>query len=129
MRRLPLASLALIPVLAILACGGGLWLAVFGGSLIPLRFSPDQLPDAQTDEAYQVSLLVSRNNTPVGRIEIVAGWLPVGMTLSHTRSQNTAIISGTPVSAGRYCFTVRASCLGTQVDGRSGQQAYTLVVK
>ena len=129
MRRLPLVSLALIPVLAVLSCGCLLIVPVFCGSFIPLGFSPDQLPDAQTDEAYQVSLQVLRSNTPVGRVEIVAGWLPVGMTLSHKSSQITATISGTPVSAGRYCFTVRASCLGTQVDGQSGQQEYNLVVK
>ena len=133
MRRLPLVSLALIPVLAIvlpiLACGG-LWVVVLACSgLLPLSFSPDELPDAQTGEAYQVSIQVSQNDTPVGQFSIVDGRLPQGLTLAPIKLRNAAVISGTPEVAGRYRFTVRASCLSTQVTGQSGQQAYTLVVK
>lgn len=129
MRRLPLVSLALLPLVAVLACGGLLLVPVFWGSFIPLRFSPNQLPDAQTGEVYDVSLQVSRNSTPVSRIDIVDGKLPPGLTLSHQSRQNAAVISGVPVAAGGYHFTVRALCLGTQVSGQSSQQAYTLVVK
>jgi hypothetical protein len=42
---------------------------------------------------------------------------------------NTLQISGTPTVAGTFSFTIYVSCLGTQVNGQTATQEYTLVVK
>ena len=94
-----------------------------------LTFSPDQLPEAQTGQAYQVTITVSENQTPVGDMYVSDGSLPPGLVMSHERGSSTATISGKPTQAGGFAFTVSAWCLGTNQAGQTGQRAYTLVVK
>ncbi|MFA5785619.1 MAG: putative Ig domain-containing protein [Actinomycetota bacterium] len=93
-----------------------------------LAFSPARLPAAQAGQPYEVSLVVSKNQTPVGSIYVAEGKLPLGLTLAYQRGDNAATLSGTPRAAGRYAFTVAAWCLGTNVSGQTGERAYTLVV-
>lgn len=100
-----------------------------GGSGSALVFSPTQLPEGQTGQAYQVDIVVSGNYTPVETIVIATGSLPPGLTLTRPGNRDSASISGTPQEAGRFEFTVRASCLGTNVSGQTGQQVYTLTVE
>jgi Putative Ig domain len=95
-----------------------------------LVFSPTQLPAAQTGQPYSVTITVAQNDTPVGDIYVSAGSPPPGLTLAFPgRGQGTsASLTGTPTDAGIYAFTVSAWCLGTNVSGQSGEQAYRLVV-
>ena len=96
----------------------------------PLVFSPTELPGAQTGQPYSVTISVSQNQTPVGDMYVSAGSPPPGLRLAFAgRGQATsADLSGTPTAAGTYTFTVSAWCLGTNVSGQSGEQAYTLIV-
>ena len=94
-----------------------------------LTFAPAALPAARTGHPYQVSLTVSRNVTPVGRIYVAAGTLPRGLALADQRGDSSAEISGTPAAAGRFEFTIAAWCLGTNTSGQAGQRDYVLVVK
>lgn len=119
MRRYSLAPLILLLGLSVLACD----------PRPALAFSPSQLPEAQTGQAYQVSISVSGNQTPVGDLYVSEGSLPPGLTVAYQRGSSTATISGTPQAAGQSAFTVSAWCLGTNQAGQTGQQAYTLVVK
>jgi hypothetical protein len=119
MRRYSLALFILLLGLSVLAC-------------VPrpaLAFSPSQMPEAQTGQAYQVAIGVSGNETPVGDMSVAEGSLPAGLTLAYERGSSTATISGTPQEAGQFAFTVSAWCLGTNQAGQAGHQAYTLVVK
>ena len=94
-----------------------------------LTFAPAAPPAARTGHPYQVSLTVSGNVTPVGRIYVAAGKLPPGLALAYRRGDGSAEISGTPTEAGRFEFTVAAWCLGTNTTGQAGQQHCVLVVK
>jgi predicted small lipoprotein YifL len=118
MRRCALALFATLLLLSVASCGR---------SADPLVFSPTQLPEAQSQQAYQVTIVVSGNHTPVEQIGIGTGTLPPGLTLA--RDGNSASISGTPQEVGRFEFTVGASCLGTNETGQTGEQVYVLVVK
>jgi large repetitive protein len=95
-----------------------------------LVFSPTELPGAQTGQPYSVTITVSQNQTPVGDMNVSAGSPPPGLTLAFAgRGQGaSADLSGTPTAAGTYTFNVSAWCLGTNISGQSGEQAYTLVV-
>lgn len=94
-----------------------------------LNFTPDKLPDAHAGQAYEAIITVTGNQTPVGDIYVSGGSLPPGMTLDFSRnSSNSAMLSGTPTTAGNYVFTVSAWCLGTNVSGQSGDQNFSLVV-
>ncbi|MGL6074526.1 MAG: Ig domain-containing protein [Fimbriiglobus sp.] len=130
MRRLPVASLLLLPVFGFCACAGVPVIVFFVSPLIPLAISPGELAEAQIDSEYEAKIEVSRrDDLPVGGITVISGSLPPGLTLSHKNGQNTATISGRPQAAGEYSFTIRAWCLSTMVSGRTGQRSYTLVVK
>lgn len=113
---------------------GALALAALISACTPSRpalvFSPTELPGAQTGQPYSVTITVSQNQTPVGDMLVSVGSPPPGLTLVFAgRGQGTsADLSGTPTTAGTYRFTVSAWCLGTNVSGQSGEQAYTLVV-
>ena len=126
MRRSALAAagiaLLLVAAMALAACS-------FGEPPRPsLVFSPVQLPEARTGEAYDTSITVSGNVTPVGSI-FAEGKLPPGLHLNHVRAASSGAIEGTPTKAGSYSFTVGAWCFGTNIGGQEGRQAYVLVVQ
>jgi len=114
------AAILWVLALALLACRD---------SRPPLAFSPEKIPEARTGQAYELTVVVTGNQTPVGQIYISEGQLPPGLTLSHQRGDSAAAIGGTPRAAGRYSFTVEAWCLGTNVSGQTGRRVYTLEVK
>jgi hypothetical protein len=93
-----------------------------------LEFLPDKLPAAQVGQPYQVDILVSRNVTPVGNYSISDGALPPGLQLVMDRTLRIGRIKGTPTQAGTYKITVSVWCLGTNVNGQTGEKQYTLVV-
>ena len=95
-----------------------------------LAFSPTVLTNASVGQPYSATISISNNTTPVGDIYVSDGQLPAGLNLDFAgRAQATsAQITGTPTAAGTFSFTVSAWCLGTNVSGQTGDQAYTLVV-
>jgi hypothetical protein len=113
-----LVTFIIMAALSVSACGGN-----------PLTFYPSQLPEAVNGQNYQVSITITGNKTPVGQIGVDSGTLPAGLNLSFERGQSSAVISGTPQSAGTYNFTIGAWCMGTNKAGQTGHMDYTLVVK
>ena len=93
-----------------------------------LEFLPDKLPVAQVGQLYQVDILVARTMTPVGSYSISDGTLPSGMHLIMDQNTRIGRISGTPTQAGTVKFTVSVWCLGTNINGQTGDKQYTLVV-
>jgi Putative Ig domain len=93
-----------------------------------LQFKPDQLPQIPVGQPYQVDILIAGNVTPVGNYSISAGALPPGLTLVMDQNLRIGRISGTPSQPGTYQFTVSVWCLGTNINGQTGDKQYTLVV-
>lgn len=93
-----------------------------------LTFAPTALPAATVGVPYQATITVHDNNTPVGSLYVAEGELPPGLALTFTDGIDGAEIAGTPEAAGTYTFMVEAWCYGTNVNGDTGTQTYTLVV-
>ena len=95
-----------------------------------LQFSPATLPDAQVGSSYAATITVSQAVTPVGGASVQHGALPAGLDLALAKElDNTIQISGTPTVAGTFSFTIYVWCYGTNVNGQTATQGYTLVVK
>ncbi len=94
-----------------------------------LVFDPLELPAAQVGAAYEATITVSQNVTPVFWMKAVEGALPDGLTFEYNENDNFAKIVGTPTSAGTFKFEVGAACLGTSVNGQMGQKEYVIEVK
>ena len=94
-----------------------------------LEFDPLELPAAQTGVAYEATITVSQNVTPVYWMKVVEGALPDGLTLEYNENDSFAKIVGTPTSAGTFKFSVGAACRGTSVNGQMGQKEYVIEVK
>jgi hypothetical protein len=80
------------------------------------------LPDAITGRPYQASLPTS--HAAGGKLAVVAGALPVGLSLSATFKGSAGTISGTPAAVGGSSFTVQ----GTGDQGQPLYQAYSIAV-
>jgi large repetitive protein len=95
-----------------------------------LQFSPVTLADAQVGSSYAATITVSQAVTPVGGASIQDGALPAGLDLVLAKDPaNTIQISGTPTVAGTFSFTIYVWCYGTNVNGQTATQGYTLLVK
>ena len=95
-----------------------------------LQFSPTTLADAQVGSPYATTIIVSQAATPVDSASIQDGALPAGLDLTLAADHSNRLqISGTPTVAGTFSFTIYVSCVGTQFNGQTATQAYTLVVK
>jgi hypothetical protein len=94
-----------------------------------LEFEPLELLAAQVGVAYDVTITVSQNVTPVYWMKVVVGALPDGLTLEYNENDNFAKVVGTPTSAGTFKFAVGAACRGTSVNGQMGQKEYVIEVK
>ena len=79
---------------------------------------PLTLPSAAVNTTYQQSLQVSGGTAPIV-FAITRGALPVGVTMS-----SAGVISGTPITAGTYTFTVTA----TDANTCNGSRDYTINV-
>jgi len=95
----------------------------------PLVISPSELPDARVGQSYEVTITVSGDQTPVYTIAVDSAELPPGLALHYEEGANTATIEGVPEEAGTFEFTVKATCLGTMVNGQTGEQLVTLLVE
>ncbi len=119
-----LVAACAIAATALLGC------TIFTPSRPALQFSPAALPDATVGVAYTADILVTQTATPVGGASVQDGLLPTGVDVALVDgTPNTVRISGTPKAAGTYTFTISVWCYGTNVNGQTGTQQYTLVVK
>lgn len=104
----------------------------FGASTArpPLKFAPDELPEAQLGQPYLAEIRVTQNVTPVGKFSVSQGALPKGLALEKVDGeQDLARITGTPEETGVFTFTISAWCYSTSVKGQTGEKEYTLVVR
>ena len=107
---------------AALACRGP-------GGVSELVFTPDQLPPATVGQPYSATITITQNRTPVGQMSINLADLPPGLKFEFIKGKDAARISGTPLSAGTFKFTVSAWCYGTNIAGQTGDHDYTVVVQ
>ena len=94
-----------------------------------LVFDPLELPAAQVGVAYEVTITVSQDVTPVYWMELTDGALPDGLTFEYHENDSFAKIVGTPTSAGTFKFSVGAACRGTSINGQTGHKEYVIDVK
>ncbi len=96
----------------------------------PLKFEPEELPNAKVDVPYEAEIKVTQNVTPVGDFMIDPATLPPGLELIVVKDvKDTARITGVPEKAGTYTFRIDVWCYGTMVNGQMGSQEYTIVVE
>ncbi len=96
------------------------WGSNAGAETPHILLSPETLPDATVESAYNQSLSASGGQAPY-TFEVVSGALPAGLALSAEGG-----LSGTPTTPGRFTFTIEARDSSTPQF--SGAQAYTLKV-
>jgi hypothetical protein len=96
----------------------------------PLHFTPALLPIATVGQAYQGTLAISGNQTPIAEVGVPPGSLPPGLSVGVARplTLNEIQVSGTPTVAGTFQFTLRVACFGTNHPGQAGEQAYSILV-
>jgi hypothetical protein len=94
----------------------------------PLVFSPQGFPDAQVGTPYEATVSISQNETPAGSFYLSEGTLPPGLELVYMKAEDTARITGIPIQAGTYTFTISVWCFGTSINGQMGTKQYTIVV-
>lgn len=79
----------------------------------------DHIEDGFINQAYTHRTVVVGGNSPYSTV-ISSGSLPVGLTIDSA----TAVLSGTPTTAGTSIFTVSA----TDADGKQISKSYTVKV-
>jgi len=85
----------------------------------PLSVSTASLPEATLGAQYDVPMLATGGNAPAYTWSVSNRWLPPGLSLSPA-----GIVSGSPVLAGTFQFTVRAA----DSAGDSAAQTLSLTV-
>ncbi|QNP47932.1 Ig-like domain repeat protein [Diaphorobacter aerolatus] len=95
--------------------------AALSCTTVSVALSPSTLPNTAFNTAYSQTLSASSANGGAGpyTFRVSAGALPPGLALS-----SAGVLSGTPIAAGAFNFTVNA----TSGNGFIGAQAYTLVI-
>ena len=94
-----------------------------------LSFSPGSLPDAKVGQRYEQEIHIRGNETPVIQYSVQNGLLPQGLSIERVPgSDNTGRIVGIPLVAGVSDFEVFVICVGTNVSGQTGTQAYRLTI-
>jgi hypothetical protein len=123
MKKYAALSIALAALIVVLAC-------ISNTQPRPeLEFDPLELPAAQAGVAYEATITVSRNATPVYKIFIAEGALPDGLSLEHVAGSDFAKIVGAPTRSGTFKFTLSVGCYATSVSGQTGQKEYAIDVK
>jgi hypothetical protein len=85
--------------------------------------SPTTIPDGLYGTPYTNQTLTVIGGVPPFSFSISSGRLPAGMALS-----SGGILSGTPIAAGKYSFTVKAENKAHGPGPHSGSRNYTLIV-
>ncbi len=88
-----------------------------------VTFTPAALPDAAIGSAYNQTISGAGGTAPYGTFIISAGALPAGIALS-----SSGVLSGTPIAAGTFGFTISAKDNSTGTGPFTGSQAYSLNV-
>ncbi len=89
----------------------------------PLVFSPTTIPDGLYGSAYANQTLTVTGGMAPYTFSVSGGALPRGISLSAH-----GVLSGTPIVAGTYSFTVTAQDNAGGPRKSSGSQQYTLVI-
>jgi hypothetical protein len=108
-----MSNMQMRKVIACLFAAGMIGLSVMaclGEMRSALVFSPDKLPAGKAGQPYQATITVTQNSTPLNTISVSEGDLPAGLEITHKEGEDSALISGTPQTAGTYKFTVWANC-------------------
>jgi hypothetical protein len=122
-KHLAILSATLLTAIVSISCHG------FSRPVVPLKFEPDTLPDAQIGALYETEIHVSQNDTAVAHFQVINGALPAGLKLIEGEEANTAKINGTPEEAGTFTFTVSVWCYPQRFhQGQSGEMEYKIVV-
>ena len=79
-------------------------------------FTAYAAPDATIDMPYRYTFAVG--SASAATISVSAGALPVGLALTAGTTPGTAVLSGTPTTAGTFAFTLTA----TSAAGATSQQ-------
>ena len=96
----------------------------------PLGFDQQALPDAYVGVAYDATINVTGNVTPVGAFSISGGALPTGLSIERVpRADAAGHIFGTPTTPGTVTFTISVWCYGTNVSGQTGNKQYSVTVR
>lgn len=88
-----------------------------------IGITPTTLPNPTQGASYSAALSASGGTAPY-TFSVVAGALPVGMTLN-----SDGTVSGTPSSAGPYAFTVEATDSSTGIGPFTGSRNYSGTVQ
>lgn len=86
----------------------------------PLTISTTSLPAGIANQAGYSQAIAVTGGTGAKTFLKSAGTLPVGLTLNSTNG----LISGTPMTAGTYSFTIRA----TDAVGANASKAFSIVI-
>lgn len=84
--------------------------------------SPDTLPDGAVYSTYDETITATGGTTP-HTFAVTSGALPSGLTLDPDGS-----LSGTPIEAGNFSFTVTATDSSAGSGPYTGNRAYTIQV-
>lgn len=87
-----------------------------------ITVSPATLPNPVFGVAYSQTLTSSGGTAPRS-FSLSAGALPIGMSFS-----SAGVLSGTPISAGTFNFTVTATDASTGTGPYTGSRAYSLTI-
>jgi hypothetical protein len=87
-----------------------------------ITVSPATIPSPVLGMPYSQTITAS-GGTPPYTFTVSSGALPPGLTLSPA-SSTTAVISGTPNTAGEFSFTITA----TDANSCPGSRAYSIVI-
>jgi len=123
--RIALIPTVLLVLLCALACGDD---DIIYPVPEALAFSPATLPPGTVGVAYDETVTVSHQQTPVGGMDISDGSPPPGLELHRELGAQMAAMRGTPSQAGTFTFTVHAWCYGTMRPGQTGEKRYTIEI-
>ena len=89
---------------------------------VPVTIAPNTLPAGGVGTNYNQTLMASGGTGPYG-YSLTAGTLPTGLTLG-----SGGVLSGTPIAAGNFNFTVTSTDSSAAPGPYSGSQAYTVTI-